>query len=850
VLASRFSGSPRRSARVSQARASQHRLCGAFIGPELESAPLRGRREKGAPRARRRVRKRRLAALACVLLVLASLSFTFGLVRAVASEIPSLDPAAQHADVDTVVYASNGRSVLAVLRGAESRVLVDTEDIAPIMRQAIVSVEDQRFFEHNGIDLKGVARALWQDVRQQGIVEGGSTITQQFVKNAYIRNEQTLARKVREAALAWQLEQRWSKDRILTAYLNTIYFGNGAYGIQQAARAYFKKSAKELDLAEAALLAGIPADPSQYDPATNPRGAELRRKHVLAMMHEQGKITRGELVRANAAPLPPADDIRLPGTQGPAPYFLNFVKDELVAKYGAGRVFGGGLKVRTTIDLDLQLQARAAIEKVLRDPDGPAAALVAIDPRTGAVKAMFGGRNFRESQFNLAAQAERQPGSAFKPIVLATAMREGISPATELESKKVSIDAGDRIWTVTNYDHTYLGRVDLARALVSSDNSVYAQLTDVVGPKAIVRTAHELGIRSPLDPYFSIGLGSEAVNPLEMARAYATLANEGRRVDGTLFGDRPRVVEEVERIRTGRTEANTPTSTQVLEEGEAELLTTILEDVVQSGTGTRAAIPGRTVAGKTGTTDNYGDAWFVGYTPQLAVAVWVGYPDRLRPMTTEFGGEPVTGGTLPAEIWKNFVEKVEPGEDLGFDSPPYLGGSSTWVVKRGGVWQLDNGYCRGSRLLVYFSDRGPEKEADCKPNEVAVPLVVGLTAEGAAARLADQPLEAEIVYKPAKPGRRPGLVVDQDPRSGGLSAHDAVRIVVSKARFGLLPNFIGSGLADVQEEVKRLKLRARVATGPGRLGTVVRQTPKPGVAAGPGLRVRLVVGDGSRTTTR
>ncbi|MDH4102710.1 MAG: PBP1A family penicillin-binding protein [Thermoleophilia bacterium] len=811
---------------------------------------MRVRREKGASRPRRRVRKRRLAALVCVLLVLATLAFTFGLVRAVASEIPSLDPAAQHADVDTVVYASNGRSVLAVLRGKESRVLVGTDDIAPIMRQAIVSVEDQRFFEHNGIDLKGVARALWQDVQQQGIVEGGSTITQQFVKNAYIRNERTLARKVREAALAWQLEQRWTKDRILTSYLNTIYFGNGAYGIQQAARAYFKKSAKELELSEAALLAGIPADPSRYDPTTNPQNAKARRRHVLAMMLEQGKITRSDFVRANAAPLPLPEEIRLPGTRGPAPYFLNYVKDELVAKYGAGRVFGGGLKVTSTIDLDLQLQARSAIEEVLRNPDGPAAALVAIDPRTGAVKAMFGGRNFRESQFNLAAQAERQPGSAFKPIVLATAMQAGISPLTEIESKKVSIDAGDRIWTVTNYDHTYLGRVNLARALVSSDNSVYAQLTDLVGPKAIVKTAHDLGIRSPLDPYFSIGLGSVAVNPLEMARAYATFANEGRRVDGSLFGDRPRVVEQVERIRTGRVEENAPIPTQVLEEGEAELLTNILEDVVRGGTGTRAAIPGRRVAGKTGTTDNYGDAWFVGYTPELAVAVWVGYPDRLRPMTTEFGGRPVTGGTLPAQIWKAFVEKVEPDEDLSFDSPPYLAVASTWVVKRGGEWQLDNGYCRGSRLLVYFSGRSPESEADCKPNEVAVPLVVGLTADGAAARLADQPLNANVAYAPAKPGRFPGVVVSQAPRSGGLSAHDTVTIWVSKARHGLLPNFVGSSLEDAQRETARLKLRTRVVTAPGHTGAVLRQTPRAGVAVEPGLGVKLVVGDGSRTKTR
>jgi penicillin-binding protein 1A len=782
-----------------------------------------------------------------VLLLLAALSFTFGLVRAVASEIPSLDPAAHRTEENTVVYAANGRSVLAVLRGDESRVLVDTEDIAPIMRQAIVSVEDQRFFEHKGIDVRGVLRALWQDLRQQGIVEGGSTITQQFVKNAYIRNERTLARKVREAALAWQLEQRWSKDRILTAYLNTIYFGHGAYGIQQAARTYFKKSARDLDLAEAALLAGIPADPALYDPTTNARQAKARRRHVLQLMHEQGKITLADLRAADATPLPEPDDVRLPGTRGPAPYFLDYVKEELVRRYGAGRVFGGGLRVTTTIDLGLQLEARAAIEKVLGNSEGPAAALVAIDPKTGAVRAMFGGRNYRRSQFNLAAQALRQPGSAFKPIVLATAMRLGISPATELESKPVEIDAGDRVWRVTNYDDTYLGRVSLGRAIVSSDNTVYARLTDLVGPKEIVKTAHALGIRRPLDAYFSIGLGSLAVNPLELARAYATIANAGRRVDGSVFGNRPRVVETVERIHSGGIEENAPIPTQVLDEGESELLTQILRDVVQEGTGRRAAIAGREVAGKTGTTDHYGDAWFVGYTPDLVVAVWVGYPDELRPMLTEFHGEPVAGGTLPAEIWRAFVRSADESEGTYFESPPYLGGSSTWVVKRDGTWQLDNGYCREARLLVYFSEHAPEKKADCKPNEVRVPLVLGLTAEGAESRLAAQPLAARIVYKPAKPGIRPGVVVDQFPRSGGLSAGDPVTVVVSKARDGLVPNFVGSSAEDAQREARRLKLRLQAETSPGRAGIVLRQSPRPGVAAAPGLRVTLVVGDGSRT---
>ncbi len=551
-----------------------------------------------------------------VLVVLAGMAFSFGLVRAVASEIPRLDPAAQHTEVDGVVYASNGVSVLTVLRGNESRVLLkNIRDVSPIMRQAIVSVEDRRFYEHNGVDTRGIARALWQDIQSQGVVEGGSTITQQFVKNAYVRNERTIARKVREAALAWQLEQRWPKDRILLAYLNTIYFGNGAYGIQQAARTYFGKGARRLTLPEAALLSGLPADPSLYDPTQHPRAAKQRRQVVLRMMFDQGKITARQLRTAAAAPLPQAEDVRLPGTQGPAQYFVNYVKDQLIAKYGAGRVFGGGLRVTSTIDLGLQETARKAIDSVLKIPNGPSAALVAIDPRTGAVKAMVGGSNFRESQFNLATQAERQPGSAFKPIVLASALRQGMSPVTTFESKPVEIDAGDRVWRVTNYEGEYLGRVDLARAMVSSDNAVYAQLTKLVGPGSIVKTAHDLGIRSQLDPYFSIGLGAVAVNPLDMTRAYATFANRGVRVDGSLTKNRPRVIERVEFARTGRVSENRPVAKATMTTAQADLLTSILGRVVTSGTGRRAALADRPAAGKTGTTDNYGDAWFVGYTP-------------------------------------------------------------------------------------------------------------------------------------------------------------------------------------------------------------------------------------------
>ena len=320
--------------------------------------------------------------LLLALLALSGASFSYGVVVAIRSELEQLDPARPHGDVDTVIYsaanASGQRRVLAILRGDESRVLVSSDKIAPIMKQAIVAVEDKRFYEHNGVDVHGIVRALWQDIRSQSVVEGGSTITQQYVQNAYSRNEDTIARKVREAALAWQLSQRWSKDRILTAYLNTIYFGNGAYGILQAARTYFDKNAAELTLPESALLAGLPRSPTFYDPVQHPAAAKKRRAYVLQLLYEQGRITRGEQRKANAAPLPKPDDVHLPGTHGPAAYFVNYVTDQLVSHYGSPeRVFGGGLAVTTTIDLDLQTKAREAVQEVLKDLSGPAAALVA-----------------------------------------------------------------------------------------------------------------------------------------------------------------------------------------------------------------------------------------------------------------------------------------------------------------------------------------------------------------------------------------------------------------------------------------------------------------------------------------
>ncbi|HEX2111510.1 MAG TPA: PBP1A family penicillin-binding protein [Gaiellaceae bacterium] len=805
------------------------------------------RRRAKKPRTRR-VRKLRLLGLVTVLGLVCSVSFLYGLMTAIASEIPELDPRNQ-ADLeeDGYIYASDGKTILAVLRGRESRVIVESREIAPVVKQAIVAVEDRRYWEHRGVDVRGVFRAVWADLREKEFVQGGSTITQQLLKNTYLRDERTLSRKLKEAALAWQLERQWSKDRILTAYLNTVYFGNGAYGIQRAARVYFGKKARELTLPEAALLAGIPANPAAYDPVTNPRTARERRQTVLDMMLEQGLVTPSEHRAASKAPLPRRKDVHLPIVQGPAGYFGEYVKQQLIDHYGSGTVFGGGLRVTTSINLELQKRARAAVEKWLGELDGPSAALVAIDPRNGRILAMYGGSSFRHSQFNLAVQGERQAGSAFKPFVLASALTLGISPQTTFDSEPTTINLGDRVWSVANYEGSYLGTIDLYDATTHSDNAVYAQLTALVGPRNVRRVAHALGVESPLDDYFAIGLGVEAVNPLEMARAFATFANEGARVDGRVLGNRPRAVLSVR--RNGRVERNVPRERQILDPNDNAMLTSMLANVVEAGTGERAALDdGRPVAGKTGTTENYGDAWFVGYTPQLAVAVWVGYPNKLVPMLAEFNGDPVAGGTYPALIWKTFTQSAlrymnEP--PLGFPSPEWESATSVRVVQRNGRWLLDNGYCEGARSVLYVVGFEPDKRADCKPNEVDVPRVIGATLAQARSRLASMPLTAEVITRPAEPGDRLGVVVDQYPKSGTLSSFDTVRVVVPKATDAVIPSVVGLNVERAEEVLADRGLVPVVeATTDGRPGIVLAQSPGPNVAATERTVVTLRVGRG------
>jgi penicillin-binding protein 1A len=775
--------------------------------------------------------------------VLGVASFTFGLLTAVAAQIPQLDPSKQRvSQANTYVYAANGHTVLAILRGSQARIIVPSEDISPWMKHAIVAAEDRRFYEHRGVDLRGMARALWADVSHRGVVQGGSTITQQFVKNAYLTSQKSVGRKLFEAALAWQLEQRWKKDQILTAYLNTVYFGNGAYGVEQASRIYFHHPAKTMRPSEAALLAGIPEDPSLWDPVAHPKLAKPRRNFVLRQLYRQHYITLSQFGDGKDDPMPDPSEVALPSTQGQAaPYFANYVKDQLVRQYGPRRAFGGGLRVKTTLDVDLQAAAREAIASALPPSVGPTAALVALDAKTGAVLAMVGGENYHKNQFNLATQGERQPGSSFKPFVLATALKEGISPSSILNSQKeVTINADGRLWQVNNYEGEALGPINLSQAIAYSDNSVFSQLTAIVGPRNVRDMAKDLGIQTPLRGYFAIGLGAEPATPLDMARAYTAFADGGDRIDGSIFGNTPRAVECLTDAEGKCTEENRPVHRSFLNPAQAETVDQLLQGVVRYGTGRAAAIPGWQVAGKTGTTENYGDAWFVGYTPQIVAAVWVGYPDSLIPMTTEFHGDPVAGGTYPALIWKAFMQKVIALKHYTpetFPYPPSQYSGPVYVVNRGGVLMRDNGTCKNAYQLAFYGGVGPAHVATCKPNEVVVPDVVGARLEDAKARLQAQPLSSTLIYRPAHPGERLGVVVNQFPRQGTASAYDKITLVLPKSLHGAIPRVVGLPVSRAQEKLEHLKLDVEVH-GPSN-GRVVKQSPTAGTAAGPGLRMTL-----------
>jgi penicillin-binding protein 1A len=634
-------------------------------------------------RTKPRLKKLRILFVLLGLAVLAVVSMVFGMITAVSRDLPAIYNFAEfRASKNSEVVDASGEPI-GTLTSNENKILLTSGEISPNVKNAVVAVEDARYYEHDGVDFQGIGRALVKDILSRSAAQGASTITEQFVKEAVeAQNERTLFQKFREAALAYRLEQRWSKDKILTEYLNTVYFGEGAYGIEAAARTFFgaahpgcgtesEPCAAVLEPWEAALLAGVISSPSLYDPKIFPENALARRNLVLDKMHGEGYITAEQRREGKMQALPSPSAIEPPTLDSEAPYFTSWLRQQLVDRYGAAKTFFGGLRVKSTLDLKLQGVAEEVVGSYLSGLP-PTAAVVVIDNRNAGIKAMVAGPDFEEKPFNLATLGHRQPGSSIKPFVLTTALEQGISPETVYESSKQVFAFGKRgeeVFEVNNYEDSYLGSASLATATTYSDNSVYAQVgleSIEGGTHAIARTARKLGVETKLstNPAMVLGGLKEGVTPLEWTYAFSTLANDGDRVSGTLApdpGDSPVAYTEVtdqdgDVIRGGD---NDSIHTQVIDAGVAEEAKSILETVVSTGTGTRADIGAEGQWGKTGTTENNGDAWFCGATEDVTACVWVGYADTTTPMLTEYAGAPVDGGTFPALIWAGVISAWE-----------------------------------------------------------------------------------------------------------------------------------------------------------------------------------------------
>ena len=569
---------------------------------------------------------------------------------------------------NSAVYDVDGNRI-SEFKAEENRRTVGEDELGEYLPQAVVAIEDRRFYEHYGADFTGIGRAAWEDLQALTVSQGGSTITEQLMKNLYISKERrgniSPWRRAEQAALSFTYERRHTKDEILTAYLNTVYFGNGAYGAAEAAETYFgKSSAAELTLDEAAALAGFLDSPSTYRSEEEVEGSEMateRRNEVLGLMAEQGMISYDDLEEAEEIPLTFAPD-QTPDDPVHEPY-VEAVRREVERELGTEALERGGLTIYATLNPTLQQEAADSIEETLDWSGDPSGAIASVEPQTGAIRALAG----QEDDFNLALDARRQPGSAFKPFVLATALREFVSPETTYYlSHSLSVEYESGIYQVQNYDGVERGRISLDRATTESDNTVYVQLAMDLGLENVIQTARDMGVTTSVDPYPATAIGGlgTGVSALEMASAYATFAASG------LYRE-PFSVERVDRLSFGESEPvynHVDRGQRVLSSNQAAAATEVLRRVVQGGTASFYHNLDREIghpsAGKTGTTDDFVDAWYVGYTPRLSTAVWVGYPEGHKPMLDVHDESVVNGETLPMDIWSTYMADATDGEPL------------------------------------------------------------------------------------------------------------------------------------------------------------------------------------------
>jgi penicillin-binding protein 1A len=705
------------------------------------------------------------------------------------------------------LYAADG-TLITQLHAGEDRVVVKFKNMPEVMRQAVIAIEDQRFYDHRGIDLKALLRAAYIDAIEGRVVEGGSTITQQLVKNLFVGSEESLSRKLKEAYLAWELEHKLTKAQILTKYLNTVYFGSGAYGVQAAAQTYFNEDASELTLAQAALLAGLIRAPVNYDPIAHPTHAHKRRNQVLAAMLEQGMI---DAAAENAAAHEPIElDL---GAQDKkhyiAPYFVDYFKEWFLSNPRFGPtpqdrydlLFKGGLRITTTLLPTMQEQAERAVHAILPNQGDPYAAMTVLDPRTGYVRAMVGGRNYwdekeRFARINLATGGStgRQTGSAFKPFALVAALENGFSPSSPLNGSTVSIPLPNgTTWQPHNAEGGGYGTISLETATIHSVNVAYANLevelgggNAFVGAEKIIEVAKRMGIRccprttEPGTPLLAVPaavLGANEVSTLEMATAYGTLAFGGQHIQPT----------PVVKIETADGEVlyeGTANPKQVVAPSIASVAVEILKGVVQSGTGTAANI-GRPQFGKTGTEDLYRDAWFVGAIPQLVTAVWVGFPQGQISMQYPNTRITVFGGTWPAQIWHAFMANAVNHIPIR-DFPTPTGGVDYVSVKID-ITQgcLANPFTPPSNVKTMQFIAGTEPTKVCKePSSnqyLTVPSVVGMMQSEAAGAL--RAAGFNVAVRTVTSSQPAGTVVAQDP-GGGTQAQMTSTVTISVAGAG------------------------------------------------------------------
>ena len=803
--------------------------------------------------------------------------------------LPSLREARRNATAlpqTSFLYAADG-SLITRLHAGEDRVVVGSSRIPDVVREAVIAIEDKRFYDHRGIDLRALLRAAYVDVTSGEIVEGGSTITEQLVKNVYVGDEQSLGRKLREAYLAWQLEHRLTKAQIITRYLNTVYFGNGAYGILAASQTYFHRQPSELTLPQAALLAGLIAAPVDYDPVTHPARAEHRMDRVLRRMRDLGMIEDAALRAATAVPvtldLSPPDDQRYL-----APYFVDYFKEWFLSnpRFGAtpqeryDLLFEGGLRIVTTLDPTMQVAAEHAIGSVLTERADPYGALTAIDPRTGYVRAMVGGRDYwngddRFARVNLATGGStgRQAGSAFKPFALVAALEHGITRTQPLNGSSAHILLQDgTYWDPQNAEGSGYGTISLESATINSVNIAYANLLSVIGggdpyagAQALVEAAVRMGIRccprtsepnTPLVPFPAAVLGVNEVSTLEMASAYGTLADLGLHMQPTpAISITTATGEEIYRAA--------PKPRQVVEPAIAAEAVDILTGVIRSGTGTGANI-GRPQFGKTGTGQNASDAWFVGAVPQLVAAVWVGYPQGQIPMCCgNVRISTVYGGTWPASIWRAFMLAATarvPVKDFGTAPDVQV------VTLRVDVTQgcLANQFTPPYDIEVfqYVAGSEPTLGVCTEPTEyqrLVVPSVIGLERDAAISALHAAGFEVSIELVPSS-DQPQGTVIAQDPPPGDrLVQTGTVTISVVKGepspspepQMFAVPDVVGMTQAEATATLEGASFGVSVSVeqqcdpaDPScdyRPGVVWTQSPSGGVQAEAGSTVTITV---------